>query len=53
MPSAHKKALRTEGHVVQQKDVLLQSSLRLLYVEELNDYDESELSSWKTAETAT
>ena len=48
IPSAHEKALRTgvlaNEHVVQQNEVLLYS-LRLLYVEELNDYDESELSS--------
>ena len=45
--------IRTGEYVVQHNEVLLLLSLHLLDVEELNGYDESELSSWETAERAT
>ena len=45
--------MRTGENVVQHNEILLLSSLHVLDVEELNGYDESELSSWETAETAT
>ena len=42
--------IRTGEHVVQHNEL---SSLHLLGVEQMNGYDESELSSWETAEKAT